>query len=83
MQRKQIGISSNSAQPEWYHLECGRDFALVGLGIADGSISGNAAERDRHVSSLCLEQSGRGCEHEAGLSVRASAQLTDRIPGRH
>ena len=45
--------------------------------------SGGAGERDRHVSSLCPEQSGPDLEHEAGLGVRASAQLTDRIAGRH
>ena len=45
--------------------------------------AGGTAERDRHVSSLCPEQSGPDFEHEAGLGVRASAQLTDRIPNRH
>ena len=45
--------------------------------------SGGAAERDCHVSSLCPEQSGPDFEHEAGLGVRASAQLTNRIAGRH
>ena len=45
--------------------------------------AGGTAERNRRVSGLCPEQSGPDLEHEAGLGVRASAQLTDRIAGRH